>query len=194
MKTKFEIVRLTVVNKDDARPPEKLTVSYSGWWHMPKLHVPLALEMLSDDQCVTRTPGYVTLVQRFPSGKGPTFRVKGRANQLQIRLNVGRSLRTHAKVTVGDLVSNSTEGLAHVPFKENVDGKVARAYLSVAQIPPLATPLPPPREVHPLGYKRNHNSPPPLCTFPLGEYVPTEARLQFLAKEMCGSGPSYAGS
>ena len=76
-----------------------------------------------------------------------------------------------------------------VPFQEKVDGKVAKAFLSVAQIAPFATPLAPPREIFPYRYKRDPNSAVPLCTFPLGEYVPTQARIKFLVQDMYGYGP-----
>ena len=139
MKTKLEIVCLTVFNKDDADPPTKLTASYKGWWHLPKLHVPLALELLKDNAQAIRKDGTIALVQRFPSGEAPTFRVKGRNSQLEIRLYAGRSLRTHAKVTVGDLVSSTAGRVVQVPFQEKPGGKVAKGFLSVAQIAPAAT-------------------------------------------------------
>ena len=189
MKTKVEIVRVAVFNREDASPPTKLTVSYKGWWHLTKLHVPLALEVLKDGNQPASKPGQISLVQRFPDGKGPTFRVKGRNSLLEFRLYAGRSLRTRAEVNVGDLVSCTTQGVVKVPFEEKVNGKVAKAFLSLAQIAPFATPLAPPRDIFPYRYKRDPNSSVPLCTFPLGEYVPTQARLQFLVKEMYGYGP-----
>ena len=185
MKSKLEILRLAVFNKNDANPPNKLIVSFKGWWHLPKLHVHLALEPLNDGMHATTKS---TLIQRFPSGKAPTFRVKGRNSQLQLefRLYAGRSLRTRAEVNAGDLVSRTSERLVKVPFEDKEDGKVAKAFLVVAQTSPVATPLPPPR--FPFHYKRDQNSA-PLATFPLGNYVPTEARLKFLVKEMYGPWP-----
>ena len=141
MKTKLEIVRVDVINKYDAQPPSKLTVSYQGWWHLTKLHVPLALEVLKDGSQPAKKPGQINLVQRFPNGKAPTFRVKGRNSLLEFRLYARRSLRTRAEVSVGDLVSCTSQGVAKVPFPEKVDGKVAKAFLSVAQMAPFATPI-----------------------------------------------------
>ena len=187
MKTKLEIVGVEVINKDDAHPPTKLTVSYKGWWHLTKLHVPLALELHNDGNQPARKAGQVALVQRFPNGEAPAFRVKGRNSQLEFRLYAGGSLRTRAVVTVGDLVSCTAQRVAKVPFKQKVDGKVAEAFLSLAQIAPFATPLAPPDDTVP--HKREDNSPVPLCNFPLGQYVPTQARLQFLVREMYGYGP-----
>ena len=141
MKTKLEIVSLTVHNKYDADPPTTLTVSYKGWWHMTKLHVPLALELLKNNDHAIVEDGNIALVQRFPSEGAPAFRVKGRNSLLEFRLYAGRSLRTRAEVSVGDLVSCTSQGVAKVPFPEKVDGKVAKAFLSVAQMAPFATPI-----------------------------------------------------
>ena len=139
MKTELEILGVAVFNREDAAPPTELTVSYKGWWHMTRLHLHLALEPLSDGVDITRKAGNMTLIQRFPSGKAPTFRVKGRSRQLEFRLYAGSSLRTRAKVTVGDLAASTTERVVKVPFEEKVGGKVAKAFLSVAQIAPVAT-------------------------------------------------------
>lgn len=144
MKVKFEIVGLTVLNREDAYPPTKLTVSYKGWWHLTRLHVPLALDKLRDASPVTRKAGHITLVQQFPTGKAPVFTAKGRDKKLEIRLLAGTKLRTRAKVSVGDLISCTAERLMEVPFEEKVGGKVASGCLSVAQISPVATPAPPP--------------------------------------------------
>ena len=186
MKAWLEILRVAVFNKDDARTPTKLTVSYKGWWHSPLLHVPLAMEPLKDGIHTTRKDSKITLIQRFPGGKAPTFRVKGRNNKLEIRLYAGKSLRTRAKVRVRDLVSGTAERVIKVPFEDVQGGKVEKAFLSVVQISPVATPPSPP--VYPVGYKRVPN-PAPLCTFPLGEYEPTEDRLKFLVEAQYGPWP-----
>ena len=192
MKTQIEILRIAVFNKENAKPPTQLTVAYKGWWHMRLLHVPLSLEVLKDGIHATRKAGKITLVQRFLSGEAPRFRVKGRTKQLEVRLYAGRSLRTRGEVNVGDLVSRTAERLVKVPFEEKVDGKVAKAFLTVAQVAPVATPLPPhARETFPAGYNGHHTSLPP-CTCPLLEILPKEARLRFLVKQMCGRGPMPA--
>ena len=127
------------------------------------------MSIFNQRDCIhtTQNAGNIKLVQRFTSGKAPTFRVKGRNRQLEFRLYAGRSLRTRGKVNVGDLVSSTAERLVKVPFEDKVDGKVTEAFLSVAQIAPVATSLNPPRDIFPVGYKR-HQSPVPQYTFPVG--------------------------
>ncbi|MPC18504.1 hypothetical protein E2C01_011389 [Portunus trituberculatus] len=187
MKACLEILRVAVLNKEDARTPTKLTVSYKGWWHTPLLHVPLAMEPLRDGVYATRKCGKITLVQRFASGKAPTFSVKGRSSKLVIRLYAKRTLRTRAQVEVGQLVCGTAERLLKVPFEVKVGGKVEKAFLVVAQTSPVATPPPPP--IYPVGHKRLSSPPVPRCTFPLGEYEPSQARLKLLVEEMSGPMP-----
>ena len=186
MKAWLKILRVAVFNKEDARTPTKLTVSYRGWWHSPLLHVPLATEPLRDGIHATRKDGKITLIQRFPETTAPMFRVKGRNSKLVIRLYAGHSLRTQAKVTVEDLVSATAERVVKVPFEEIKGGKVEKAFLSVIQSSPNPTPAPP--SVHPL---RNNvvADPYPRYTFPVGDYEPNQARLKFLVQETYGPWP-----
>lgn len=188
--SRLEILRLAVFNKEDARPPTKLTVSYKGWWHTPLLHVPLAMEPLRDGVHATRKDGKITLVQRFASGKAPTFRVKGSStssSKLVIRLYSRRSLRTRAQVEVGHLVSGTAERLTKVDFEVKIGGKVERGFLVVGQLSPLPTPPPPP--VYPVGHKRVSSPGVQECSFPVGEYEPSQARLEHLVQEMSGPMP-----
>ncbi|XP_063863406.1 uncharacterized protein LOC135102310 [Scylla paramamosain] len=187
MKACLEILRVAVLNKEDARTPTQLTVSYKGWWHTPLLHVPLAMEPLRDGVHATRKGGKIALVQRFASGKAPTFRVKGRSSKLEIRLYARRTLRTRVQVEVGHLVCGTAERLLKVPFEVKVGGKVEKAFLVVAQTSPVPTPPPPP--IYPVGHKRLSSPPVPKCSFPLGEYEPSQARLKFLVQEMYGPMP-----
>ena len=83
-------------------------------------------------------------------------------------------------------MSATAESVVKVPFEDVQGGKVEKAFLSVVQTSPVATPPPPP--VYPVGYKRASN-PAPLCTFPLGEYEPTKDRLKFLVEAQCGPWP-----
>ena len=175
-----------MVNREDAKAPTKLFVSYKGWWRLPLLRVPLALAPLDDGVSATRKDGKVTLIQRFESGRAPTLRVAGRSSQLVLELCAGLRLRTRAVVRVGDLVSATAPGVVEVPFQVKVGGKVEDAFVTVAQVSPVPTPAPP--SVCSAGHRRAP-SPAPRVIFPLGEYQPSAARLQHLVQEMHGYGP-----
>ena len=177
---------MAVFNKEDARAPTRLVVSYKGWWRLPMLQVPLALTPLRDGVHATKKDGKITLVQRFQSGRAPTFHVKGRDKQLVLELCAGARRRTRALVHVGDLVSGTASSVVKVPFEVRLGGKVEKAFLTVAQLSPVSTPPPPP--VYPVGYKRGANHVPHV-TFPLGDHVPSPARLQFLVQQTHGYGP-----
>ena len=186
MKAWLKIVGVEVLNKEDATTPTKLTVSYRGWWHSPMLHVPLATAPLCDTIHTTPKDGKITLIQQFQETMAPMFRVKGRNSKLVIRLYAGHSLRTRAKVTVGDLVSATAQRLVKVPFEEIKGEKVEKAFLSVLQSSPDKTPPPPP--VQPLRY--NQIADPWLrYTFSIGDYEPSQARLKYLVQEIYGPWP-----
>ena len=176
MGSEIEIRRLVVVNREDAKPPSTLTLSHKGWWHLTKLHVPLALVAWR------RAAGKVTLQQEFPRGHGPRVAVKGRGRMLQLRLYAGRRLRTQREVTVGDFVPRFSECVAEVAFDYKEDGKVQSAFLEVEAItPPPAPPLPPECSVR----FYPPNNPAPLVTFPPPS-DPSPARIKELVEAMYG--------
>ena len=161
-----------------------LTVAYKGWWQTPKVHLRLALDPVPQCAEHLHETGKCELQQRFPRGRGPMLRVKGPTRILVVRLYVGGSLRTKGKITLGDLLSCTAEGITQVPFETKEGDKVEKAFVEMEQISPNPTPLPPP--LVPMTFKfLSQDISPGQLTFPPAR-EPTPFRLKQLVEDMCG--------
>lgn len=173
-----------MLNREDARPPTRLTVAQKGWFHLTRLQVPLSLVPLEDGVHATRATGKITLVQKFPAGRGPVFDTRTRGSfTLELRLCTKGRLRTRAWASVGDLLSRTKQGLAKVSFEVKTGRKVEKAFVQVAQVSPDPTPDPPP--VHPLRY-RHPLEVPPFVTFPPPTKPPSLFQVKQLVDAMLG--------
>lgn len=184
MRGVFEIRIIAVLNREDAQPPTRLTVAYKGWFYLKRLQVPLALVPLDDSVHATRAAGKITLVQKFPAGRGPVFdtRIRGGLT-LELRLSTRWCLRTRGWVTVDDLLSRTKQGLAKIPFEVKMGGKVEKAFVQVAQVSPEVTPDPHP--TYPLRFLRPHEVT-PYVTFPPQTRPPSTFQVKQLVDAMLG--------
>lgn len=180
----FEIRSIAVLNREDARPPARLTVTYKGCYPLKRLQVPLALVPLNDGVHATRAAGKISLVQKFPAGRGPVFRTRIRGIlTLELRLSTKWWLRARAWVSVDDLLSRTKQGLVKLPFDEKKGHKVEKAFVQVVQVSPDSNPGV--QLVYPLRFL-----PPievsPYVTFPPQTGAPSAFHVKQLVDAMLG--------
>lgn len=184
MRAVFEIRLIAVLNCEDAQPPTRLTVAYQSWLHMRRLQVALALVPLEDGVHATRAAGKITLVQKFPAGRGPVFSTRIRGGlRLELRLSTRWCLRTRGWATVDDLLSRTKQGLAKIPFEVRTGRRVEKAFVQVAQVSPEVTPDP--ESVYPLRFLRPREVS-PYVTFPPQTRPPSTFQVKQLVDAMLG--------
>lgn len=184
MRAVLEIRIIAVLNREDAQPPTRLAVAYKGWFHMKRMQVPLALVPLNDSVHATRAAGKITLVQRFPAGRGPVFTTRIRGGlTLELRLSTRWCLRTRGWAIVDDLLSRTKQGLAKIPFEVRMGSKVEKAFVQVAQVSPEVTPDP--HTIYPLRFLRPRDVT-PYVTFPPQTRPPSTFQVKQLVDAMLG--------